>query len=81
MANYQMMIGADGNGATLIGARACREHDAVVRDYVYPSQLRHRVTARTVDGCIVIVTPTCARNLDLDVIARFPRADGSLSAR
>jgi hypothetical protein len=81
MGNYMIWIGADRDGTPLIGSRACGDYEAVVHEHIYPVQMRHRVVVRAEDGQIAITTPTDARERGLDVIAQFPRADGSLSAR
>lgn len=81
MGTYQMTIGCDINGAPLIGARACRDCDAVDTDRIYPSQMEYRIVARLGRGAPVIMTRTEARELGLPIIAEFPRADGSMSAR
>ena len=79
MANFEMRIGASKSGAPLIGAEACR--NAVVSEWVYPSQFRYRVVARDADGGWCICTATAAKLRGLEIFARFPAADGSKRRR
>ena len=82
MGNYKIWIGADEkDGCPPIGARACRDYNSWITEQIWPSQLAHRCTGRGADGRIAIMTPTDAEAGGFEIIARFPRADGSLSAR
>lgn len=68
---WKVKIGATENGMGVVGARACRVHDAITTAYVYASQFRHRVVARDDSGQIVIITPTEASKKGYSVVGFF----------
>jgi hypothetical protein len=78
--NYPIWIGATNTGTPLIGAREV-DSLAVVVDQIYGSQMKHRCTARTAKGAVVICTPTEAKARGYHILARFPQANGSFSKR
>ena len=77
---YQIWIGASPKGTPLIGAVE-GANNAEIREQIYPSQMQHRVVARNDSDEVVIVTPTEARTSNMEIIAYFPKADGSMSSR
>jgi hypothetical protein len=77
MANYQIWISTNKDGAPMVGADMMDDH-TVDSERIFPSQMPHRCTAKDVQGNVRICTPTEARGFGWPIIAFFPKADGSL---
>jgi CTP-dependent riboflavin kinase len=78
---YPIWISTDSHGTPRIGADLILADDTCDAERIYSSQMANRCTARTAEGRVVICTPTEAQERGLEIIARFPRADGSLKRR
>jgi hypothetical protein len=70
---YQVTIGIDSSGNTIIGAAECRTHEATSTERVYGAQIGHRVAALVGDQWL-LCTPTVARRLGAVRTVRFPPA-------
>ncbi|NIO76828.1 MAG: hypothetical protein GTN69_13350 [Armatimonadetes bacterium] len=77
MANYPIWISTDKAGTPMVGAHMM-DDSTVSSEQIFPSQMAHRCTARTKTGRVTICTPTNAGVMGWEILAYFPRADGSL---
>ena len=77
---YKIWIACTEDGFPIVGAACIGDHEAMAaEEQIYPSQMRHRCTAKTADGKVVICTPTTARTAGWDILWTFPTADRSMS--
>ena len=82
MGLYRIWIGATHSGIPVVGAHmgAGSSDHCACSEKIYPSQMQHRCVAIE-DDEYTILTPTEAERRGLEIVAYFPRADGSLSSR
>jgi|GEM_PF-3820688 len=78
MSPYRIKIGQK-SGKARVGARNTKGAKNI--DYIYPSQLAHRVVAKTNGDKYVITTPTNAKKRGLKITDRFPARDPSKRRR
>jgi CTP-dependent riboflavin kinase len=80
MNNYPITISTDSEGNAYVGAKS-RPAQVVSEEKIYPSQMAYRVTFRTREGNITIGTRTEARAEGAEIIAAFPRSNGTHRTR